>query len=141
MSHLFAQFKCQAFLFDPLIRPLLGVTTLGQSRPGSDSNEGVLPIPQSSSITGVSPSDCFMLYPGHLLWGGGFLPSAMRYQCILQPQPTGLMLIGQKDLFKNYLHLIGSSNKKNPTSKEATTQKKFKYKHTMNVIPRPLGMK
>ena len=38
-----------------------------QSGPGSNGNEGVLYIPQSSSITGNSPSDCLVSYPGHLL--------------------------------------------------------------------------
>ena len=33
-------------------RTLSGATTPGQSGPGSDGNEGVLHIPQSSSITG-----------------------------------------------------------------------------------------
>ena len=36
----------------------------GQSGPGSDGNEKVLRIPQSSSITGNSPSDCLVSYPG-----------------------------------------------------------------------------
>ena len=40
---------------------------LGESRSGSDDNEGVLRIPQSSSIIGTSPSDCLVSYPGHLL--------------------------------------------------------------------------
>ena len=39
-----------------------GATTLSQSEPESDGNEGVLRIPQSSNITGVSPSDCLMSY-------------------------------------------------------------------------------
>ena len=51
----------------PIDRTLLGATTLGQSGPGSDGHEGVLRIPQSSSITGASPSDCLVSYPGHLL--------------------------------------------------------------------------
>ena len=38
-------------------RTLSGATTPSQSGPGSDGNEGVLCIPQSSSITGASPSD------------------------------------------------------------------------------------
>ena len=38
-------------LFDPKIGSLSGATTLGQSGPGSEVNEGVLQIPQSSSIT------------------------------------------------------------------------------------------
>ena len=38
----------------PIDRTLSGATTLGQSGPGSDGNEGVLRIPQSSSIAGTS---------------------------------------------------------------------------------------
>ena len=57
----------------PIDRTLLGATTLGQSELGSNSNEEVLHIPQSSSITEASPSDCLVLYPGHSL-GGGVLP-------------------------------------------------------------------
>ena len=41
-----------------------GATTSGLGRPGSDGNEGVLRIPQSSSISEHSPSDCLMSYPG-----------------------------------------------------------------------------
>ena len=40
-------------------------TTPGQS--GHGSNEEVLCNPKNSSITGASPSDCLMLYPGHSL--------------------------------------------------------------------------
>ena len=36
-----------------------------QSGPESDGNEGVLRIPQSSSIAGAQPSDYFVLYPEH----------------------------------------------------------------------------
>ena len=42
----------------PIDAALSGVTTPGESRPGNDGNEGVLHIPQSSSITEISPSDC-----------------------------------------------------------------------------------
>ena len=48
--------------------------TLNQSELGSDGNEGVLCIPQSSSITGASSSDCSVSYPGHSL--GKSYPSA-----------------------------------------------------------------
>ena len=51
---------------------LSGATTPDQSGPGSNGNEGVFRIPQSSSITGDSQSDCLVLYPGHSL--GRFLP-------------------------------------------------------------------
>ena len=59
-------------LFNPEIGPLSGSTTLGQCGHGSDGNKGVLRIPQSSSITGTSPSDRSVSYPGHSL--GGVLP-------------------------------------------------------------------
>ena len=49
-----------------------GVTTPGQSGPGSNGNEGVLHIPQIFKAE-ASPSDCFMSYPRQLL--GGFYPS------------------------------------------------------------------
>ena len=49
----------------PIDRILSGATTPNQREPGSDGNEGVLLIPQSSSITGVSPSDCLVSYPEH----------------------------------------------------------------------------
>ena len=75
-------------LFDSEIGPLSSATTPGQSGPGSDDNEGVLHIPQSSSITGTSPSVCFVLYPGHSLRGGSY-PLQRSSWCILQPQPTG----------------------------------------------------
>ena len=54
-------------------RALSGATILGQSGPGSDGNEEVFCIPQSSSIAGTSPSDCLVSYLGHLL-GVGVLP-------------------------------------------------------------------
>ena len=51
----------------PIDRTLSCASTPGQSGPGSDSNEQVLHIPQSSSITGTSPPDCLVSYPGHSL--------------------------------------------------------------------------
>ena len=50
-----------------LDRTLIGATIPGQSGPESDGNERVLRIPQSSSLTEASPSDCFVSYPGHSL--------------------------------------------------------------------------
>ena len=51
-------------------RTLSGATTTSQSGHGSDSNEQVLRILQSSSVTEASPSDCLVSYPGHSLVGG-----------------------------------------------------------------------
>ena len=45
-----------------MIGPLSDATTPGHRRPESDGNEGVVNIPQRSSITVASPSDCLMSY-------------------------------------------------------------------------------
>ena len=60
----------------PVNRTLSGATTPDLSGPGSDNNKGVLRIPQNSSITGDSPSDCLMSYPGHSL--GEFYSTAEK---------------------------------------------------------------
>ena len=44
----------------PMHKALSGATTLGQSWPGSDVNEGELRIQQSSRITWVSQWECLM---------------------------------------------------------------------------------
>ena len=51
-------------------RTLSGATTQVQNKPSSDANKRVLRIPQSSSITGDSPSDYLVSYSGHTLRGG-----------------------------------------------------------------------
>ena len=56
-----------------LFNPYISDTIPGQSGPGSNGNEGVLCIPQSSSITGTSPSNCLVSYLGHS-FGRGVLP-------------------------------------------------------------------
>ena len=47
---------------------LSSATTLGQREPGSNGNEEVHQITQSSSISGASPSDCLVSYPEHTLY-------------------------------------------------------------------------
>ena len=60
--------------------------TLGQLRPGSNGNEGVIHILLNSK-TGVSTSDCLISYPGLSL---GSLTLLKRCsQCILLSQTTG----------------------------------------------------
>ena len=61
----------------PIDRTLSGATTPGQSGPGNDGNEEVLCIPQNSSITGTSPSESFVSYPGNSLVRS-FRPSEMQ---------------------------------------------------------------
>ena len=53
---------------------LSGATIPGQSGSRSDDNEGVLRFLQSYRITGASPLDGLMSYPGHSLVGS--YPSA-----------------------------------------------------------------
>ena len=48
-------------------KTLSGATTPDLSGPGSKGNKGILCIPQSSSITGASPSDYLVPYPGYWL--------------------------------------------------------------------------
>ena len=63
------------------------VITLGLIGPGSDGNERVLCIPQSSSITEASTSYCLVSYPGHSL--GEFHPSAVM-QSVYSTAPADL---------------------------------------------------
>ena len=70
----------------PIDRTLSDATTPGQSGSGSDGNEGVLYIPQGYNITGTSPSDCLVSYPGHSL-GEGSYPSAEK-QLVYSPTPA-----------------------------------------------------
>ena len=50
----------------PIDRTISCATTPGLGEPGSNGNEGVLYIPESSR-TGASQSDGLMSYPGHSL--------------------------------------------------------------------------
>ena len=67
----------QLVLLDLLIGPLSGATSAGHNGPESNGNKGILRIPQSSSITGTTPSDCLVSYPGHSL-GVESCPSAKK---------------------------------------------------------------
>ena len=66
---------------------MLGATIPHQSGPESHANEGVLCIPQSSSITGTWLWDCLVSYAGHSL--GGLTSLRRCNRGILQPEPTG----------------------------------------------------
>ena len=52
-------------------------TTSSQNEPGSNSNKGTLCIPQNSNITGTTPLDCLVSYPGHSL-GGSYLSKEVQ---------------------------------------------------------------
>ena len=66
--------KIQFVSFWPTDRTVSDATTRSQSGSRNDDNEEVLRIPQSSSITVTSRSDCFVLYLGYSLVGS--YPSA-----------------------------------------------------------------
>ena len=51
----------------------------------SDGSEGVLHIPQSSSITGAWPSDCLLSYPKHSLGVGSYLSVEMQLMYSIAP--------------------------------------------------------
>ena len=50
---------------------LSGAMTTDQRRTENDGIEGILRIPQSSSMIGAIPSDYLESYPGNLLRKGG----------------------------------------------------------------------
>ena len=61
-----------------------------QSEPGIDGNERVLHITQSSSVTGTSPSNCFVSYSGHPLSSAEkFVYSTSLLQPTRQPWDGG----------------------------------------------------
>ena len=60
---------------------------LGQSGPGSDGNEGVLSIPQNSSITRASQSDCLVSYQD-TRWSGEGSYSSAEMQSLYSTVPA-----------------------------------------------------
>ena len=80
----------------PIDRTLSGATTPCQSGPGRNGNEGVLRIPQSSSITGTSLSDCSVSYLGHFLEKSH--PSA-EVQSMYSTTPTNWAITESKIMY------------------------------------------
>ena len=70
----------------PIDRTLSGATTWSQSGLGSNSNEGVLYIPQSSK-TGSLPLDGLVSYLRHSL-GGSLTPLQRCIRCIYSTAPA-----------------------------------------------------
>ena len=69
----------------PIDSTLSGVTTPRHSGLGSDSNEEVFCIPQSSSNTGTSPWHCLVSLPGHSL---GWSYSSAEMQLVYSTNPA-----------------------------------------------------
>ena len=62
--------NCSLVLIDPYIGPLSGAISPGHYGGGSNVIKAIIYIPESSSITEISPSDCLVSYTGHSLGGG-----------------------------------------------------------------------
>ena len=94
-------------------RALSSATTPGQSEPGRDGNKGVLHIPQSSSITEASASDCLVPYQGHSL-GGVLRLCRDAVSVFFGPSWLGHCLVQNEDFtlrFCSYLSNIKNLNK------------------------------
>ena len=63
----------QLVSIEPIDMALSSALNPGQSGPGSNGNEGMFHISQSSSITGTTPSDCLVSYQDTHWSGGGVL--------------------------------------------------------------------
>ena len=72
-------------------RALSGATTLGQNGPESNGNEGVLCIPQNSSITRTLPSDLFSVISRTLVGAGIYLSAEMQL-VFYSPSQLGNMI-------------------------------------------------
>ena len=86
----------------PIDRTLSSTTSPGQSGPGSEDNEGVFHVPQSSRIIGASP---FWLYSVISKTLVGEVLSLCRDAdgVFYSPQPTGpFYLIGILDIITAY---------------------------------------
>ena len=81
----------------PIDRALSGATTPGQSGPGSDGNERILRIPQSSSIAGTSPWDCLVLYTGYLLKVGSYPSAEVQSAYSTSPADRGDLISNLKN--------------------------------------------
>ena len=80
---------------------LSGATTPGQSRPGSNGNEDIVHISQSSSITVALLSDSLILFAGHSLVRWSY-PSAEMQTVYSTVQANW----ASYNCYTNYYHLI-----------------------------------
>ena len=95
----------QSSSIEPIDRALLGATTPGLSGTGSDSNEGVLCIPQSSSTIGTTPSDCLVSYSGHSPVGMGYYLFA-EMQSVYSTAPANWAMERRKMLINFYYYVV-----------------------------------
>ena len=109
----------------PIDRNLSGATTLGQSGPGSDGNEGVLCIPRTS------PSDHLVSYPGHLL--GRRLPLCREAVSVFYSH-NQYIKVDHQFLSKKLYIWIYSYDKTTTSLKNVYRKRKRKIFHLMCLI-------
>ena len=141
-SFVYAQLNNQFYFYQfnqPLVIPLnsffsdrtlSGATTSGQSRPGSDGNERVLRISQSSIISGASQSDYLISYPEPSLGSGSYLFAEIQLVYSIAPADWVCRLYGDKDEMINPIIC--------ECSKLKQREYKTKYDWVGNVIDREL---
>ena len=91
----------------PIDTTLLTATFPSLMESGNDGSEGVLCIPQISSITETSPSECLVSYPGHFLEGS--YPSTEKQSVYSTPPAdcaTIFLLCGAKTAWVSSVFLF-----------------------------------
>ena len=103
----------------PIDRTQSDATTPGQSEPESDYNNELLRIPQSSSITGTSSSDCLVPYPGDSLWGALPIYRDLVYSAVLVEWTNNLFALipGNVDPLVLYFYLFDKLKMNNNSCK------------------------
>ena len=131
---------------EPIDKALSGVIP-GQSELGSNGNEKVYRIPQSSSITGTLPSDCLVSYQSYSFDGESY-PSA-EVQSVYSTAPAdwatllpalllhGVVRLLRSNIWVKYICLDIIHIWENTITKQL--QKKCKYELMKNVISLTLG--
>ena len=83
----------------PIDKTLSVATTLGQSGPENNGNEGVPCITQISDITGTSTSDCLQSYTGHSL---SVSYSSVEKQSVYSTAPADRTRNGMNPVISKY---------------------------------------
>ena len=97
---------------DPFILICRHTSALGQSGPGSNGDEGVLYIPQSSSITRTSPSDCLVSYISKTLVGGVYPSAEMQSVYSTGQLVTWVDLMSLRPVKKHPIKLVRKTHEK-----------------------------
>ena len=98
----------------PIDRTLSNSITPGPSGPESDGNEGVLCIPQISSMIGAWPSDCLVSYPGYSL--GDSYPSPVMLSVYSASTSERVILSGETAFYEQTVRINNNHLAQTPDS-------------------------